>query len=121
MSTGTIAEKTAQTIANAYYPNGVGWIKQEIQAAIDEATIELQAERDKYETTIYQFIASLTFCDHLGDVCNEIDTMLGRIGSDIRSEDWCDLWELSGLLGKRGITTLYGTSLGDDDEEKEEN
>lgn len=69
---------------------------------------------------IYQFIGSLTLCEHMGDVCNDIGFVLKQLDSDIKSEDWSDLDELMDILAKRGITTLYNTSLGADTDEEPE-
>ena len=63
------------------------------------------AEKDEL---ILQFVASYTLADHLGDVSDDVDVLLKKIGFN---EEWDDEMELCDLLAKKGITTLYGTSL----------
>ena len=67
------------------------------------------AERER--TLLLQFIGSLTLADHLGDVSNDIDAVLKRLGLDI---EWHELSDLGKRLGEMGVTTLYGTILRDD-------
>ncbi|KKK84011.1 hypothetical protein LCGC14_2787650 [marine sediment metagenome] len=65
-----------------------------------------------YRKLLLQFIGSLTLADHLGDVSDDIDTVLKRLDVSV---EWDELGELGDALGKMGVTTLYGTSLVDDD------
>lgn len=65
-----------------------------------------------YKGLLLQFIASLTLCDHLGDVADDINCVLKRLDYNIK---WDDLSELGDELGKLGITTLYETSLREED------
>jgi hypothetical protein len=64
--------------------------------------------------TLLQLIASLTLCDHMGDVANDVDIVLKRLGI---SFEWDELSEVGDKLGEMGITTLYGTSIGGRDSE----
>lgn len=66
-----------------------------------------------YRNLLLQFIGSLTLADHLGDVGNDIETVLKRLDLKI---DWDEPHELGQALGKMGITTLYGTRLLEEDE-----
>jgi hypothetical protein len=66
---------------------------------------------EEWEALILQFIASLCLCDHMGDVSNDVDVMLKRLG---HAPEWDDLSDLMKWLHKRGVTTLYGTSLESD-------
>ena len=61
-----------------------------------------------YRTLLLQLLASLTLCDHMGDVSNNIATVLKKL--DIRLE-WDDFSELGRKLAEKGITTLMGTKL----------
>lgn len=61
------------------------------------------------EKLFLQFLASLTLCDHMGDVANDIEQVLGIAGIDLG--EWGDLNELHDRLAERGITTLYDTTL----------
>lgn len=54
------------------------------------------------------FIASLTLCDNMGEVVDDIAEVLKRLGEDI---EWSDFDELRRQLGARGVKTLYGTAL----------
>ncbi len=63
---------------------------------------------DEARTLLLQFIGSLTLCEHMGDVSNDVETVLKRLGVQV---DWDDLDELGDHLGEMGITTLHGTSL----------
>ena len=67
--------------------------------------LRMYAEKDEL---ILQFVASYTLADHLGDVSDDVDVLLKKIGFN---EEWDDEMELCDLLAKKGITTLYGTSL----------
>ncbi len=61
-----------------------------------------------YKGLLLQFIASLTLCDHMGDVADDVSKILKTIGLKIEWEDWHDL---GNKLAKMGVTTLYGTLL----------
>jgi hypothetical protein len=63
---------------------------------------------EQWETLILSFIGSLCLADHMGDVSNEIDTVLKVLGHD---HGWDDFEELMTWLGKRGVTTLNGSPL----------
>lgn len=63
---------------------------------------------------LLQLIASLTLCDHMGDVCDSIQKTLDLLS--IKVDEWNDLYELGSVLGKMGITTLYGTELWDEED-----
>jgi len=67
---------------------------------------------EELKTLIYQFIGSLTLCDDIGGVCDCINEVLEKLGDNI---EWDDLSDLADILGKRGVTTLHGTSLGEED------
>lgn len=74
----------------------------------------LQTERPRSMSermVLLQLIASLTLCDHMGDVSNDIEEALRQIGVDL---SWDTLDDLRQALHTRGITTLYGTSLSDE-------
>jgi len=53
----------------------------------------------------------------MGDVSNDVQFVLDRLGID---EPWDELYELGTILGRRGVTTLYGTTLIDEDESTQE-
>jgi hypothetical protein len=63
---------------------------------------------------LLSFIASITLADHLGDVANEVNVVLKKLGLDV---DWSEWSELGDALHEMGVTTLYGTSLASDDED----
>ena len=63
---------------------------------------------DDYRKLILQFIGSLSLADHLGDVANDTDTVLSRLGLVIQWEEW---FELQNKLRRMGVTTLHGTRL----------
>lgn len=68
-----------------------------------------------FQAILLQLLASLTFAETLGDVADEVLTVLGRLGIELEDGwDWQD--EVRRTLAKLGVTTLHGTSLGDDDE-----
>jgi hypothetical protein len=64
-----------------------------------------------YKELLLQLIGSLTLCDHLGDVADDVQIVLDRLGLDIT---WTEWEELGDALGQMGITTLLGTSLRSD-------
>jgi hypothetical protein len=81
---------------------------------------ELERERqraDENEKLLLQFIASLTLCDHMGDVCDDINVVLDALSKPM---EWDDLHDLGRQLGKLGITTLGGIELTDEDEPQDE-
>lgn len=63
---------------------------------------------EELHNLILSFVASFTLCDHIGDVGNEIGTLLARLGYDWEWDDEHDLFE---HLAKLGVKTLNGTSL----------
>jgi len=81
---------------------------------MEEAAVEIETLRadlssvQNYREIILKFIGSLTLADHMGDVTNDIEQVLGLLGIKI---EWNDLTELGTALGNMGVTTLRGTSL----------
>ena len=67
-----------------------------------------------YRAILLQLIGSLTLCDHMGDVSNDVSTVLERIGLDIEWDEWD---ELGKALHEMGVTTLVGTELWNEDDE----
>lgn len=72
---------------------------------------------DEYKALLLSFIGSLTLCDHMGDVTNDIDDVLKKLGLDI---EWDELHELGVALGKMGVKTQYGTELASDEAEEDD-
>lgn len=70
-----------------------------------------------HEAILKGLIASLTLCDHMGDVSNDVDLALRRMGVEVEWDDWDELLK---ALGKLGWRTLNGTSLNDDDDDEKE-
>jgi hypothetical protein len=68
-----------------------------------------------YRTLLLQLCASLTLCDHLGDVLDDVLFVLRAL--EMEPAEWDDLADIGRALGQQGITTLYGTSLGEEDED----
>ncbi len=68
---------------------------------------------EDYRKLLLQFIGSLTVCEHMGDVSNDVDTVLRRLGV---TGEWDDWPELADHLHSMGVTTLFGTSLARDSE-----
>lgn len=64
---------------------------------------------------LLQMIASLTLCEHMGDVSNVVNKVLKRLGVDIEWDEWADLRR---ALGERGVTTLYGSRVWDFEEDQ---
>ena len=64
-----------------------------------------------YKALLLQFIGSLTLCDHMGDVSNDVQTVLKRMNMPLEFDDWDDLGE---ALSKIDVTTLMGTKLKED-------
>lgn len=65
-----------------------------------------------YKDLVYRFIGSLTLCEHMGDVSNEVDTVLKELNDGV---EWSDLDDLAHIWGERGITTLGHISLKNED------
>jgi hypothetical protein len=65
---------------------------------------------------LLSFIASLTLADHMGDVADDVNCVLKRLGMEIEWDEWADLGD---EMAKLGVKTLYGTSLRDDDDAEE--
>lgn len=72
-----------------------------------------------YEEILLQLCASLTLGDHMGDVGDDVVEALKRAGvpmlEDEDSEGWTD--DVAKTLHARGITTLYGTPVGGEDDD----
>jgi hypothetical protein len=69
---------------------------------------------EEWEALVMQFIASLTLCDHMGDVMNNVGTVLETLGHEVTDADgyeWCEMEHLQDWLGARKIKTLQGTDL----------
>lgn len=65
---------------------------------------------------LLQFIASLTLCDHMGDVSYEITCVLERMGVEVPEKDDGDwLGDVRNEMARRQVTTLHGTSLDEDE------
>lgn len=76
-----------------------------------EANNSQVQRRREMRDLVLQLIASLTIADHMGDVAEDIVEALKRLG--LGDLEWQDLSDLGMELGKLGVTTLHGTSLGD--------
>lgn len=68
------------------------------------------AKLPDYKNLLLQFIGSLCLCDHMGDVSNDILTVLEKMELNDLAE-WDDFDSLAKALNEKGITTLFGTSL----------
>lgn len=65
-----------------------------------------------YKTLLLQLIGSLMYCDHMGDVSNDVDTVLKKLNIEYDSESDEGEWgNLNKILYNMKITTLYGTPL----------
>ena len=65
---------------------------------------------DDYKKLLLEFIASLCLCDHMGDVANDIEYILKKIGIEFEEEN--DFFhDLLIFLGKKEIVTIYGTKI----------
>lgn len=62
-----------------------------------------------YRELLLQLCASLTLCEHMGDVSDDVRTVLNRIGIEVRGDDWA--LATREALQALGVTTLYGTRL----------
>ncbi len=67
-------------------------------------------------TILLQFIASLTLCDHMGDVSNDVSDVLKKLGPPYDSWEWDEWHDLSERFRQAGITTLNGTEFSPPDE-----
>jgi hypothetical protein len=72
--------------------------------------MEEQQEID-YQEILLKLIASLTLCDHMGDVSNEIIDVLEKIGFTYENDGEEEFECLQKALHFRGITTLNGTEI----------
>lgn len=61
-----------------------------------------------YRKLLLNFIGSLTLCDHMGDVSNDVNEVLEQMGLNIEWEDWPDLAK---ELHAMGAETVWGTAL----------
>jgi hypothetical protein len=75
---------------------------------------------------LLRFVGSLTLADHLGDVADDVVRVLKELGREDIIEraneyDRDDWWRnLASALGDVGVTTLYATSLVDEESDDEE-
>lgn len=63
---------------------------------------------------VLQLVASLQLADHLGDVMSDVDWFLKKAGIKLEDND-TDESPYFDALARLGVTTLYGTTLGEDD------
>jgi hypothetical protein len=82
--------------------------------------LETDAATPDYKAILFGLIGSLTLADDLGDVVDDVKRALKLSGVEIDDDDWYELNDLGRLLGKLGFTTLYGTSLADDEDEDDD-
>lgn len=69
---------------------------------------------------LLSLIASLSLCDNMGDVADDCWTVMRRLEMPV-PPDVSDMGELGTWLGRQHhVTTLYGTYLGDDDEDEDD-
>lgn len=84
----------------------------------------MAAEAIDHEALLLQLVGSLTLCDHMGDVADDVRTVLKRLGIETpHADDHFDWWPgLRRDLHALGVTTLYGSALYDpaDDEEEDD-
>lgn len=66
---------------------------------------------------LLSFVGSLTLCDHMGDVADDVNLVLERLGMQVSWGEWSDLGR---QLAKQGVKTLYGTRLDGEDDDGEE-
>jgi hypothetical protein len=73
-----------------------------------------------YRKILLDFAASLTLCDHMGDVCDDLQKVMDLIGVE------CDVDLSEGskgpfkkILRGLGAKTLYGTDIGSDEDDEQ--
>lgn len=66
---------------------------------------------------VLKFVASLSLCDHMGDVGGDVDKALKELGVGIDFDDWS---ELRKALHGMGVTTMFGTTVWCDEDETDE-
>lgn len=70
----------------------------------------MKSDRD----ILLSLIGSLTLCDHMGDVADDVNEALKQIGLKIEWDEWRQLGD---ALGKMGVKTIWNTDLGSDDDD----
>jgi hypothetical protein len=73
---------------------------------------------EKMDTAILlQLYQSATLCDHMGDMWDDIYKAfkLAGIELDISEDERWEDYPFSPALTRLGVTTVWGTTLGDDD------
>lgn len=78
-----------------------------------------RASEPDYRAILLSLCASLTLCDHMGDVSDYVFKALEMAGVKVDEDDdgggeWTD--EVQRTLHAMGVKTLYNTSVGDEDE-----
>lgn len=77
-------------------------------------------EKPGHRDLLLKLIASLTLCDHMGDVSSAVGSALERMGiaygpkEDEEEDDWGV--EVRRAMHKLGVTTLHGTDIGEEEE-----
>lgn len=71
---------------------------------------------------LLSLVGSLTFCDHMGDVADDVIKVLKELGIETpqagEDDDW---WPgLARDLHALGVTSLYGTELWSPDDEEDD-
>ena len=68
------------------------------------------SEAIDYRRLLLELLSSLSLCDHMGDVADDVDYVLKKLGI----EETPHLEEVGRFLETEyGITTLYGTAFED--------
>lgn len=80
---------------------------------------KLEVKPGNHTDLLLKLIGSLTLCDHMGDVSNDVDKVLRELDINVPGDlEWEDLGDW--LARNLGVTTLNGTSLLNEEEEEEE-
>lgn len=74
----------------------------------------MKKEEINYKELLLKLCASLTLCDHMGDVWDDVNTVLKRIGMGHIGHTAEEFGDLGRDFAKEGITTLWDTSVGDE-------
>jgi len=80
-----------------------------------------QTTEPNYKELLLSLIASMTLADHMGDVCDDVQTVMDKMGIecsvDLSGEG--DAQDFKRLLHNMGAKTVYGTEIWDADDEVE--
>jgi hypothetical protein len=78
-----------------------------------------QTTEPDYKALLLSLLASMTMCDHMGDVCGDVQSVMDKMGVKC-DVDLSDSREFRRVLHGLGAKTLYGSEIWDEEDEQDD-